>query len=280
MYIPIYNRFIGGSSISHAINACKNRGKGRWLPIFDMAKESNTMSNVQKDIRRIYRDFETIKESNVKGFYAFKYSTFGSAHIKSIHSLIARANEIGLDVLVDAESSKYTRAEDECIDSIIKDGGQIFKTYQLYRKDGLTRLIYDLDKGHVKRIKLVRGAYMKQEIDQDVLLPDKKHVDHAYDCAVKYLLSQMTVEKEIKLMIATHNVHSVNKAMQYIQHEDVKGRVYFAQLFGMGDTITDNVINHGFHGCKYIPYGTFSDTFPYLSRRLYENAPLLTHVFS
>jgi hypothetical protein len=57
-------------------------------------------------------------------------------------------------------------------------------------------------------------------------------------------------------------------------------RVSFAQLLGMGDGLTRDLLDKGAKVYKYVPYGSFWETVPYLSRRLIENADILTHIIS
>ena len=54
--------------------------------------------------------------------------------------------------------------------------------------------------------------------------------------------------------------------------------VSFAQLLGMSDQLSRQLSKeHRIY--KYLPYGDFQDTLPYLIRRLYENYPMLLNIF-
>ena len=46
----------------------------------------------------------------------------------------------------------------------------------------------------------------------------------------------------------------------------------FAQLMGMDDEVTLSLLNEGERVAKYFPYGKFTETLPYLWRRVLERA--------
>ena len=52
----------------------------------------------------------------------------------------------------------------------------------------------------------------------------------------------------------------------------------YAQLLGMGDKLTMNLLDNNKKVFKYIPYGNIFDTYPYLLRRLYENIDMIKHI--
>ena len=65
--------------------------------------------------------------------------------------------------------------------------------------------------------------------------------------------------------------------MQYINQKQLEN-IEFAQLRGMSDKLSEKLSKkHTVY--KYIPYGDFYDTLPYLIRRLYENYPMIMNIF-
>ncbi len=274
--IPLYSRFIGGTNISHVLGMCANKS---WIPIFDRAKEGNkTQSQVNINVKHILDDIRIIGDSDIKkGFYALKASTFAmdKSNMHHIYRITRDANNINMDIVFDAETSYTSPIEDFYTKSLLDSNLNVYKTYQLYRSDGLNRLLTDLDKGQVTCFKLVRGAYQNFETKSNNMLPSKDHVDHVYNSALKYLLSEMHNNKKIKLMIATHNNKSIKIAQDNltdISSNDIRDRVYFAKLLGMGEDIKD------YNFCRYVPYGKIVETIPYLSRRLVENYTVLKNM--
>lgn len=281
----IYGKFIGGKNIQSAINKIKTTPIfNNKVPIFDMAKEGNKkIVDVQRDTERIINDIKVIHGSNVTPvFYAIKGSTFGIDHLpfsqtyNMIREVVNEAQHCQVKVLFDAEQSWHTKSEDIIIDNLLDEKFDVFKTYQMYRKDSLDRVNNDLQQGKVRKFKLVRGAYMKQEkrANTNIIHNTKVRVDEAYDKAMSNLLHST---HSTEIMLATHNTHSIIKAQritkQLLEKSEIK-TVYFAQLMGMVN-FKENVVNQS----VYIPYGKLTETLPYLSRRLYENKDILKKVF-
>lgn len=290
----IYGKFIGGRNIRSAINKIKTTPIfNNKVPIFDMAKEGNKkIVDVQRDTERIINDIKVIHNSNVTPvFYAIKGSTFGIDHLpfsqtyNMIREVVNEAQHCQIKILFDAEQSWHTKSEDIIINKLLDEKFDVFKTYQMYRKDSLNRLNNDLQQGKVTKFKLVRGAYMEQEkrantnTTQIPFIHDTKiGVDEAYDKAVNVLLHSAQMKE---IMIATHNTHSIIKAQTIAKQTIAKQTiaknkkpeiktVYFAQLMGMVN-FKEDVVNQS----VYIPYGKLRETLPYLLRRLYENKDVL-----
>ncbi|NQX98839.1 MAG: proline dehydrogenase family protein, partial [Flavobacteriales bacterium] len=79
---------------------------------------------------------------------------------------------------------------------------------------------------------------------------------------------------KIALCCASHNEKSnlllIDLMKQHNINVDDK-RIYFAQLLGMSDHISNNMGKAGYNVAKYVPYGPVKEVTPYLIRRAQEN---------
>lgn len=285
--LPIYSRFVGGSDIKQVVKRC---AKHTWQPIYDYVKEASTS---QKDVKlavdKIVSDLEVIGSSSRPSIYALKTSSF-LAHPKSLvlmSNIIKHAKDKNTKVLIDAEDSTYNVIENKYVSTLAKahnvSDAQVFKTYQMYRKDALDALMHDLLEPHMKGFKLVRGAYLQQDKNKGILHSSKKDVDEAYDKGVVKVLDAIAMKSDIELIIATHNEQSVEKAITYMLNNGMQpyfDRVHFAQLLGMSDGLTQQITKRGFNAHKYVPYGSLNESLPYLSRRLYENMGMIKYMIT
>jgi len=273
-------KFIGGNNINEAI---KLTSTAKYIPIFDFAKEASKKPHEVLDYTiKLSDDIDTLRNVNSNGFLALKISSFYQSPNGAIfmNGLIKKSFENNIKILIDAEQDSMKEIEKKYINQINKNYlNNIFKTYQMYRKDALCELVHDINSLDITNFKIVRGAYMRQDESNNVLLKSKKEVDISYDKGIKIILESMKTREDIKLMAATHNNNSVEKILSYIDNRpDLKDRIYFAQLLGMSDSLTNELIKNKMNTCKYVPYGSFLETLPYLVRRLYENYEILKYI--
>lgn len=286
----LLNKFIGGSTITDAIKLVSN---AKYIPIFDFAKES---SKTEKDIidysTKILNDIDILSKNNTESlnktkFLALKVSSFNIGQelcdkkigLVFMNEIINKASKNNIKVLFDAEQNSMKEIENIYINNI--NNNNVFKTYQMYRKDALNELVYDLNYYKFYNFKIVRGAYLNQDKNNNVLFTSKDKVDKSYDKGVQIIIESMKKRNDIQLMIATHNKPSIDKVTSIIDeyyYSDFKNRIYFAQLLGMADSLTNELLKNQLNTCKYIPYGNFRDTLPYLIRRLYENYDMLKYI--
>jgi len=268
------SRFIGGRTIQKAIERMSN---SIFYPIYDYAKESSSSpQDVWKYMERIKNDVKVPVQPSA---FALKYSSFNDdMYMKqTIKYMLPHVSML----LLDAEHNELYEKEQTFYDGVIEEFNgrdiKVYKTYQMYRKDSLNCLIEDIKKHHNLGIKLVRGAYYERDSNKNVLCQSKQDTDKHFDDAVIYTMGKMK-EKNLKLLIATHNNVSINATLTSSKFSMNKERIYFAQLLGMNDKIGYNLVSNGCKVYKYVPYGNFSDTLPYLTRRLVENYDILKYV--
>ena len=206
---------------------------------------------------------------------------------KRFESACQRAQRLKTSILVDAEESWMQDPMDdlalEMMERFNRDRVVVYNTYQMYRKDRLTKLKNDAiasrEKGFLLGVKLVRGAYMEKEraraieMGYDSPIQDTKdHTDRDYDAALRYCMEDY---QNISVICATHNIKSTQLlAHMVIDNGIVRDHphINFSQLQGMSDYITFNLAKAGFNVAKYVVYGPVKEVAEYLIRRAEENS--------
>ncbi len=249
----------------------------KQIPIIDYANENT--SNYKKNFDIINNIISTYPNNT----FALKFSSLGLSQTKDINSLhlsniiIKNAKQNNSTILIDAEQNDIQNTINVWTDNLIlkhnHDRPLIYKTYQMYRKDSFELFCKDLDrfKGIFLGIKLVRGAYYNTDKHNGVLFTDKKDTDKIYDKAVKYFHDKNNPKHY--LIVASHN----EKSIQMLDHYK-NNNISVAHLLGFSDNLSNKLVTKNYKVYKYLPFGNYRDTFPYLLRRLYENYPLLIHL--
>jgi proline dehydrogenase len=215
--------------------------------------------------------------------------------------LAREASNCGVQLLIDAEQSRYQPAIDNLVHDLQKTYNDkeitnvpiIFNTYQAYLKDSIKRVEIDLERSirlnYHFGAKLVRGAYMiterskAKEMNQPSLIhPTIIDTHNCYNNMVELLLKKKVQDpnlQSLQIMCATHNEESIQKALELMDElglHDSKSfsnpEVHFAQLYGMSDNLTFPLGQHNYSAFKYVPYGKIDEVMPYLLRRAQENS--------
>lgn len=151
---------------------------------------------------------------------------------------------------------------------------QIFKTYQMYRKDSMEHLLEDISMfktfGLTHNIKLVRGAYFFGDRKHGIIHNTKEETDTNYNNAVKMLTTIAHTNPKMNVIFATHNKTSIDM-FKHIQ----KPNIHHAVLMGMDKHFHFNDPKYQINRMVHIPFGPIHKTYPYMLRRLLENNPVL-----
>jgi proline dehydrogenase len=210
-------------------------------------------------------------------------------------TIISRAAELKVRVMVDAEQTYYQMAIDALVRQLQREYNTefpaVYNTYQGYLKHSYRRMVNDLARskreGWVFAAKIVRGAYMEterkvaKELGYDSPIQDTKEHTHAnYDKMSQQLLDEIDKGRFVALLFGTHNVNSLQMLTDRIADIEKRGDVEnidvaFAQLYGMGDHLTLPLARAGHKAFKYVPYGPVKETILYLQRRAYENKDMI-----
>ena len=157
----------------------------------------------------------------------------------------------------------------------------IYGTIQFYRKDShqqLDNLIKESQAwGYVPGVKLVRGAYIHDEIlanNRELLHDTKEDTDISYNTAVTKCLQNIN---NMAVCFAGHNMESVQhilREMHRFSIPDYCENIILAQMLGMRNDITFNL--EGVNVSQFISYGRKKHLVSFLVRRGIENSSSLS----
>lgn len=169
-------------------------------------------------------------------------------------------------ILLDAENYDNKNKIDTITETIVKEFNTknkiiFYKTQQMYYKNSFLELKNYCQNNPYSGIKLVRGAYYKEDYKTNKLNDNIEETHYQYNKAIE-LLNDYNPKNTI---IASHNNYSCYLASQ------LSNEFEFAQLLGMNDKLSNKLLQEGLSVYKYTPYGPYSLAVPYLIRRLYEN---------
>jgi len=282
MYIPLYSKFIAGSTLKQAIlRANKLLVTRNYKPIYDYSYEDKNNEMI------CYTEIKNIASTLKNDLIAIKLSglNFNNEYTKNIiHIGIKNNNKFLIDAEdVDIQSKINDITNEMLLEFNNNVNVNVYKTYQMYRKDSYNILQQDLTNFYNKNIllgiKLVRGAYYKTDYKVGGVLFDNIEETHnSYDSGSELIL-QFQKNIDNSTIFATHNSNSINKIINIANTNNlVKDYINFAQLLGMADKTSNDIIKKGYSVYKYFPYGPISYTLPYFSRRLYENYKIISYI--
>lgn len=305
----IFKQFCGGETIKECHTVIHRLGNKRVGSIPDFSVEGVHNRNVlDSTCEEILKTIEAAKLNAHIPFCVFKVTGVmfswllekrqsgkllidqekemyerGIARVEKICSA-ARDNQVR--ILIDAEETWIQDEIDQIALAMMVRYNQkeaiVFNTYQMYLKRSLDRLEDHYTKLSTQNlfmgVKLVRGAYMEKEREKAVdnayespIMEDKLATDKAYNLGLDFCLAHID---KIELCAGTHNEYSCQYLLELMDRESIDKndeRIWFVQLFGMGDHISFNLAAAGYNVAKYLPYGPVKYVMPYLFRRANEN---------
>lgn len=274
-------RYIGGTSIPSLLHTVSTLNQRKLIPILDYAKESSRnpsdvlayLSEMHKLIKELSNPIHANQEFGI----AIKLSSFIPYQPFRNMNILFQDITTGVQgckaIFLDAEQSNMINKENFVYNKLIEANQYnqcvvTYKTYQMYRRDSLNEIECDLRRFDRFGLKIVRGAYHSK--DDKELFQTKKETDDNYNEAIKLISSH---KYSNNVCYATHNSTSINLASTTSSNDNIS----FAQLLGMRDDISSDLVMKGYKVYKYAPYGSFREMFPYLMRRLNENPYILRH---
>jgi proline dehydrogenase len=306
----LYKHFVGGENLEDCIPTVKRLASHRVKSILDFSEEGKEseaeLDNTYKELLRNIVFGSTHENIPVT---VFKMTGIAPADIlekvtsgrkleaddqkrwerveQRVESLCNEASKKNIPIMIDAEDSWMQGAIDQLALKMMakynKEKVMVINTYQLYRKDRLQFLMSNYRdaeaSGYKIGAKLVRGAYMEKEraraLEMGYASPiheTKKETDKDYNEAVNFCMDHL---ENIFLMVASHNENSCRKAaekMLTLSYPKNYWNLWFSQLLGMCDHISNILAAEGYNVAKYVPYGPVESVTPYLIRRADENS--------
>jgi len=274
VFQSLFTHFTAGETITSLKYKVNELHRQNLYPIVDYIKES---TNNNRDINNSILNYIKLSDIPKIDYIALKLSSLGF-HEQKIEYLINALIEKDKKIMIDAENVDKQDKTDEITDSLIykynKKEVNVYKTYQMYRIDGLSKLHYDINHINNLGIKLVRGAYYNQDYKSGKLYTKKYQTDYAFSTAMKLIFQSEGTHS----FICTHNSHNINQMIDYVKNNDDYNKIAHASLYGFINNETKNIIESGITTYKYLPYGNFDDSIAYLTRRIYENPKILFYM--
>jgi proline dehydrogenase len=308
----IFNQFCGGENLLGCQKTIDYLYKQDTLTILDYGAEAKSSEeDLDKVMRELTRAVEFAASNNSVPVVSTKLSgladnelltkvqdnqalnaseqrAFRKLH-ERVNHICARAHELGVGIMIDAEESWLQDTLDDLVDEMMakynKQRVVVYNTFQLYRHDRLAFIHESYEKarkeGYLLGAKLVRGAYMEKERERakemgypSPIQVDKEATDKDYNEAIRFCVEHYDTLASCN---ACHNIKSNEIQAELILSKNIQRNhphLNFCQLYGMSDYITFNLADHGFNVAKYLPYGPIREVMPYLIRRAQENTAI------
>jgi hypothetical protein len=275
IFQKLFTHFTAGQTINSIKNKIQELQSQNLYPIIDYIKES---SSNNQSINQTILEYIKLSELEQIDYIALKLSSLNFNEQKIdylINILINKDKKIMIDAEEDSNHNIINDITDKLIYKYNKKDINIYKTYQMYRKDGYNTLNYDIHNINNLGIKLVRGAYYNQDYNSGKLFTNKKETDYAFENAMKLIFNN----NSLHAFICTHNYYNINQMITYIRNnKNDSAKIAHASLYGFIKNDTKEIVKSGITTYKYLPYGNFDDSIPYLTRRIYENPKILFYM--
>ena len=308
----IYNHFCGGinyDECNKTISEMKSLGVNSILDysVEALEKEEDFQRAYNKKIEII----DLTKNNDSIPFAVFKPTSLGryelfkkvSSKIKlnaiekeewgrvknRFDNICGYAKNSNVKILIDAEEYEVQFAIDSLALEMMRKFNIVnvivYNTIQLYRWDRIPFIKSLIEKHKNSKFKfgfkLVRGAYMEKERDlalkegyKSPICQTKTETDQNFDNCIDLMFDNLD---KIDFFVASHNENSnlkvIDKMNKFSLSNDNE-KVWFGQLYGMGDNISYNLAKKGYNVAKILPFGPVENLMPYLIRRAQENSSI------
>jgi proline dehydrogenase len=261
-------------------NACKKK-----MEIVDLSFSNDSIPFAVFKPTSLGR-YSLFKLVNIKTKLSKEQKLEWTRVIDRFNMICSYAHSKKVRLLIDAEEFEVQEAIDNLVYKMMKKYNRkstiVYNTIQLYRWDRIPHmqnLLKDHDNSFKFGFKLVRGAYMEKErIDalkngyNSPICSDKNETDKNFNSGIDLMFNNIN---SVDFFIASHNEFSTIKTLKLMKKHGIKEddeKVWFGQLYGMGDNISFNLASKGFNVAKILPFGPVENLMPYLIRRAQENS--------
>ncbi len=261
-------RFIAGESAEEAVAAAQRVERRGARAILDyLGEHVASVEAAQGAVQEYLKLIDLIKASGAHAAVSLKASQMGvlvspEVCLANLLTVAHHAAKAGVRVWMDMEGSALTQKTIEVFERLREQTPNVGLCLQA----ALVRTGADLDRlmRQPLHVRLCKGAYKESEA---VAYTTKKAVDGSYRMLTLKLLENTA--RGIYPAFATHDPELIRAILEAVKAKRVDPRQFeFEMLYGIQNKLLENLVQQGFQGQIYIPYGT--DWLPYFLRRLRE----------
>lgn len=305
----IYRQFCSGESLLESQSVLEKLSKERVYTMMDYGKEAaKTEEELERTVLFLVKSLELAQAdpyvniicSKISGLIRFPLLEKVSRDevltqeedaefkrgVSRVKFLTKAAYDADVQIYFDAEESWIQPAIDRIVTLMMKYYNSekiiVYNTIQMYRHDRLEFLKSSYTaaqkENYTLAVKIVRGAYMEKERKraaemsyESPIQPDKESTDYDFNAALDFCIEH---HDSLAFTCASHNEQSTLHLAEQMESRGIardSHRIWFSQLYGMGDHITFNLADAGYNAAKYLVYGPVKEVIPYLIRRAREN---------
>ncbi len=259
-------RFVAGESVDDLVRAAREANAAGLTFTANYLGESERSREAAREAGDVYlRVLERITAEELRGGVSLKFTQLGQEIgepflDENLGRLLRRADEAGLFVRFDMESSDYTDPTLDAFEKLWSEGwrgiGVVLQSY-LYRTEGDVARMNELG----APVRLCKGAYAEPPA---VAWQERDEVDRNFVRCMCRLLADGTYPA-----IATHDPRMIDATRDFASTERIGAeRFEFQMLHGVRRDLQRELLEEGWNVRVYVPFG--DAWYPYLMRRLAE----------
>jgi len=258
-------RFIAGETLEDVLGVCAElQAEGISAALDHLGENVTSLTEAAGSTDSYLAALNEIATRRLPATVSIKVTQFGmdlseDACLDNVRRLVRRAAEIGSQVEIDMESSRYTDRTLAIATRAAAEHGGVRCVIQAY----LRRSQADIERLNQLgiEVRLCKGAYDEPPA---VAFPGKDEVDRNYVHLMRELLDRGTYPA-----IATHDERIIQETERYAWEKRIGvERFEFQMLYGIRRDLQRKLAAEGYRVRVYVPYGTA--WYPYFMRRLAE----------